>query len=51
MLWGVARRTLKEVKAPIILLPRGGWGGDGIFMLDRFLSMSVENQIVFSHIR
>jgi hypothetical protein len=37
MLWDVARRTLKEVKAQIILLPRGGRGGDGIFMLDRFL--------------
>jgi len=27
MLWGVAPRTLKEVKAPTILLPIGG-GGD-----------------------
>ena len=44
--------TLKEVMAPTILLPIG-WGvrGAGIIMLDRFFSMSVGIQILFSYIR
>jgi hypothetical protein len=56
MLWGVAPRTLKVVKAPTILLPIGGGrGGGGIWLafscLIDFFFMSVGIQILFSHIR
>ena len=51
MLWVVTPRSLKEVKAPTILLPIGGGEGLGFSCLIDFFFMSVGIQILFSHIR
>ena len=49
MLWGVAPRTLKEVKAPTILLPIGGGGREGLGFscLIDFFSCQLEFKFYF----
>ena len=44
MLWGVAPITLKEVKAPTILLPIGGGGRD---FHARYICLSCQLELKF----